>query len=230
MLDDDGIRHLIRTLRLRDGARVRAVERNSGQCFETRLTVGQGPAYLQVEERVSATEPDSPVASVIFAITKGSHPDEAVEKATELGVSKITIIESDHSVVRIEPEKLAAKKSRFEKIAEAASKQSKRNRIPKISLHHSVDDLLEDAAYWADPAELSLCCSLAKDTTHIAKNVEPGKRFHLWIGPEGDWSARELSLFREKGFRLVTLGPLTLRSETAAMAAVAMVNALAAEQ
>lgn len=148
-----------------------------------------------------------------------------IQKAVELGVSKIIPVACERSVVRISPDKAAAKQARWQKIADSAAKQSGRTMLPEIALPMSMSaaiaDLPEDCRIimpWEEANGETLGCTMAE-----ALATEAPKSAAVIIGPEGGLTAEEAKLAENAGGSLVTLGKRILRTETAAIVALGLV-------
>ena len=202
-LDADDDRHLHRSLRLPPGCDVTAGD-GAGRWRACRLTTG---AELEaVGDVVTDPVPDPPL-TVAFALVKGERPELVVQKLTELGVDRIVPFRAERSVVRWEPAKADRQAERLRTIARQASMQCRRTFVPEVE---PVADFAAAAAFSGahladgagDPPSLSVRTVL--------------------VGPEGGWSPSE----RGFGLPLVRLGAHTLRSETAAITAGALLVAI----
>ncbi|MEY4607576.1 MAG: hypothetical protein RLY45_2336 [Actinomycetota bacterium] len=195
--------HLIRVLRLRDGDRVSASDGNG----RWRPCVMRSGA-LEVAGAVAEGEPARQCA-VGAAIPKGDRLDWMVQKLTEVGVQRIVLLESDHSVVRWDPARAARQLERLQRIAREAAAQSRRCRLPVIEGPAPYGAVIAEAgAAIADP-----------DGPPLAAGPARGP---LLIGPEGGWSAAERSAASQAGAAVVSLGATVLRVETAAVVAAAL--------
>jgi 16S rRNA (uracil1498-N3)-methyltransferase len=145
--------------------------------------------------------------------------DLIVQKATELGVARIVPVLSQRSVVRLDAKQGEAKMAHWRAIAVGACEQCGRNRVPRIEAPRPLIHFLGDAPM--NPVRLVLEPDLEPNGAmqRIADAVE------IAIGPEGGFSADELEGFRISGYLRVRLGPRTLRAETAAIAALAWLQA-----
>jgi 16S rRNA (uracil1498-N3)-methyltransferase len=167
-----------------------------------------------------------PIADIILllSIVKFDAYEWAIEKATELGVSRIIPL----AAARSEKGLLAAaakRSQRWQKILLEASQQSRRLRIPQL------DELAKPSqAFAGQTAEFRLMLSERSDAPSIRKSfygsnhATPSIGAALAIGPEGGWTDDELTAARAAGFQEASLGPLILRTETAVIAAVATLN------
>ncbi|MCD8378754.1 MAG: 16S rRNA (uracil(1498)-N(3))-methyltransferase [Lachnospiraceae bacterium] len=145
-----------------------------------------------------------------------------IEKAVELGVDRIVPVSMERSVVKIDAKKADAKLLRWRNIAQAAAKQSKRDRIPEVRPVLSFKEALNQA----DETQVKLLpyenARGMAATREILNAVKPGKSIAVFIGPEGGFSEKEVDQALAAGFTAVTLGQRILRTETAAVAVLAM--------
>jgi 16S rRNA (uracil1498-N3)-methyltransferase len=155
------------------------------------------------------------------AIPKGKNMDLIVQKAVEIGASRIVPIVSDRTIVRLDPEDAAQKQGKWQTIAIEAAKQCGQNWLPHVALPCAMAQLLEPAA----ASQLKLIGSLQPDALRLKDVLAQWEAEHgsaaadvlMLIGPEGDFTPAELSLARSRGCRPITLGPIVLRVETAAI-------------
>jgi 16S rRNA (uracil1498-N3)-methyltransferase len=205
---------------------LQAVDRRSGREFEAVIASAQQDSVLvKLLRQREGNTTRSRVVSLTFALAKGGHTDEVCEKSCELGVQHLVLWQSARSVVRISSAADREKKlQRWRKIAESAAKQSGNDTLPKIHLALSLPELLQTLQAIRKPEERSLLCSLATDAKLPAHIEAPRAGVHLAVGPEGDFEPQEENSLRAAGFEAMSLGPLTLRCETAALVAISMVH------
>jgi len=144
-----------------------------------------------------------------------------VQKATELGVQRISPVLTDFSVVKLEPDRAAKRRDHWQKVAQSACEQCRRNIVPAIDAPQSLLDWFGDNA-GSDKLQLILRAD-ARDSMP-AINV-PGNDLTILIGPEGGFSAAEYERATVAGLRAVRLGPRIMRTETAALAAISIAQA-----
>ncbi len=209
--------HLFVVLRIKDGSPLEIV--GKAGLFEGRV-LSNDTALIKAGRFIVATKPLSRVSTVFFAITKGDHNDEVVEKCTELGVREVSLWSAERSVVRYDPHKLATKTDRFLKIATSAAEQSKRLTIPTVTII-SFEQLIERVA---SSQRQSLMLSLESTAIPLHELSLTTPQCDLIVGPEGDFSPDEVSALSKLSPTKVSLGSTTLRSETAAIAGVAGIN------
>ena len=154
-------------------------------------------------------------------LPKADKMELIIQKCVELGVSEIVPVASKRCVVKLDDKKASGKVSRWQGIAEAAGKQSKRAYVPIIGQVLSYKDALKNAAQ-ADikiiPYELS---EDVESTKKIFENIKPGQSVAVLIGPEGGFEEEEVTIAREAGFTPISLGKRILRTETAGMTVMA---------
>jgi len=174
--------------------------------------------------------PPSPLRLTLFAcVTKGSRWDWTIEKAVELGVSRIVPVVSDRCIVRLDPAERDAKAERWRRIAADAARQSDAAWLPEVcravDFHVAAEEVRACgtvfAGVLADPPPPPLQTALAEA---VAGGCEAGLGF--FVGPEGDFSPEELQVLR--GIAIpVSLGPTILRAETAAVFGLSVIAAAA---
>lgn len=149
------------------------------------------------------------------AIPKGKNMDLIIEKATELGASEVIPLLSDRTVVKLDAKEALKKQEKWQRLAIEACKQCGQNWLPKIATPMTVDRFLK--TYATDG--LRLVAALQDDTRPLHEILD-GKRpaeATVLIGPEGDFTPAEVSSAVSAGYAPLSLGPIVLRSETAAI-------------
>jgi 16S rRNA (uracil1498-N3)-methyltransferase len=165
----------------------------------------------------STTKTDPPPARVTLcqAIPKGKNMDLVVQKATELGVAHIVPLLTENTVIRLDQKAAAKKRIKWQRVAIEACKQSGQNHLPEVA--HPVT--LEDYFSGQSAAELKLIASLQPGAKHLRElltDPKPGSA-QILIGPEGDFTGAEVGQAIAAGHQPMTLGPIVLRTETAAI-------------
>ncbi len=195
---DDDLHHLLRVLRLRVGERV-TVSNGAGQWRVTEL---RDSSLVPIGDVV--TEPSGTQLTIAAAIPKGDRLEWMVQKLTELGVARLVLVECARSVVRWDAARASRQLQRLERVAREAAMQSRRLWLPVIegpaqfSAVVAADNVLvadpsgADMGGWSTPGEVTVA-----------------------IGPEGGFTDQELAMAAQ----VVSLGPLVLRVETAALVA-----------
>jgi 16S rRNA (uracil1498-N3)-methyltransferase len=220
-LTGEQAQHLARVLRAQPGQLFDVVANGFLHRAEITSVTDSEVAFILHEE----LEADAALPiQLLLAIFKFDHFEWAIEKATELGVARITPILARRTEKHLA---LAAPKraERWRRIALESSKQSRRTDIPEI-----LDPASLAAALRLEAAPLRILLSETEQslTLTAALNRElrtDNRQLSLAIGPEGGWTSDEMSLFVTNSWQPVTLGPRILRAETAAIAAIAIAAA-----
>ena len=154
-------------------------------------------------------------------LPKADKMELIIQKAVELGVYSVIPVATKRSIVKLDDKKATAKQSRWQSIAEAAAKQSKRKIIPEIGKVVSFAEAL-DMARELDVKLIPY--ELARDMSHtknIIEGIHGGQKIAIFIGPEGGFDDTEINLASEFGVEPITLGKRILRTETAGMTVLA---------
>jgi 16S rRNA (uracil1498-N3)-methyltransferase len=206
-------------LRLGPGVAVAAFNAVDGEWHCTVAELGRNAGALSIEHRRRAPEPEADLW-LLFAPIKRARLDWLVEKATELGCSALLPVWTARTQAeRINLERLSA-------VAIAAAEQSERLSVPEIRAPERLDRVL---AAWPASRPLFLCDETGggRPIAEPLAGVGPSAPTAILIGPEGGFDARELdALGKLPNVTRVGLGPRVLRAETAALAAVAVFQAL----
>lgn len=220
--------YLTHVLRLQVGDALTVICRSSGRSFDAQLeSISDTDSATLLLDEILQSAHTPRVGALCFANCKGKKNDLVLEKATELGVERIIIWQAEHSVSLIKGEKdLKKKLERWEKIVESACLQSGKTTIPSVHFACNASELACMLDEFGSPQDTRLCCSLRKNSVLISDLEPPTHKAHLLIGPEGDMTEAEQNIFSEMNCRFITLGPYVLRSETAAIAAIASVQAV----
>ena len=211
-LDEDESKHAVRVLRLQKGDIVDLVD---GKGTRAEATVEDDHAKrctLLIQRRRSETSGRNFRLHIAVAPTKNADRLEwFVEKATEIGIDRISLIQCDHS------EKEKVKTERLEKLAVSAMKQSQQSWLPEIRGVMALRELIETN----EAAQKFIAHCAEGEKQSLQSLVHQKGEVLVLIGPEGDFSEEEIALAIENGFHPVSLGHTRLRTETAALFAVA---------
>ena len=219
-LDPGDAGHAHRVLRMRAGDAVILVR--DGQAWDAVLTqIGSSAARALVGDARHETGGELPAAvTVMQALTKGAKFDFVVEKAVELGVQRIVPVRCERSYAEAGTHKL----ERWRRIARSAAAQARRRHVPAIAEPAAWAQAL---AEWHDaPAPIVAYENASAGTlTPALRDACGAQRIAIAIGPEGGLTDAEVEAARRTGCALVSLGPTTLRTETAALALLAALAA-----
>jgi len=213
-LNGDDARHLTRVLRVEPGQRYEISDNRNVYLAEIE-TARKERVIFRTLEKIEA--PPELLRIVLYAaLFKFDRFEWMIEKVTELGVAEIVPVETIRSERGLER---AARKrvDRWRRIAVEASQQSRRAHLPEVHAPISFKEAL------SRPAEARYVLDEAPGGMPLARAVSPSAGAALLIGPEGGWTDEEREAFVASGWTRVSLGPLILRAETAAIAALAIV-------
>jgi len=225
ILDAEQSHHCVHVMRQGVGD-VFAIFDGHGVEAKARLTeIARDEVKFQVLARASTPRPTHPVW-LAQALTKPKSMDLILQKATELGVSELAPLQSDHSISQVDEEKAEAKVEKWQKLTIAAAKQCGQNWLPTIHSPVAPKDFIATVPRTA----IKLIASLQHEARplksalreHIA-GLKPGIPIVVMIGPEGDFTPAEIGQARSAGFIPVSLGKIILRAETAAFFALSAI-------
>ena len=214
-LPEEEAGHCIRVLRMKEGDRIRLTD-GKGSFYDAIISAVSGKrCMVHIESR----EVQQPLwdghLHIAVAPTKLMDRNEwFVEKAVEIGVDEITFLKTDHS------ERDVVKMERIEKIAVSAMKQSQKATLPVLNGMTTLRNLIEREF---DGDKFIAHCEPGSKVL-LQDAVIPGHDSLVLIGPEGDFSPAEIEMALKAGFRPISLGPSRLRTETAALVAVHIMN------
>jgi 16S rRNA (uracil1498-N3)-methyltransferase len=220
VLDELEAHHCIDVLRLGVGSRVVVFNGRGSEITAEITTVEKGRVHLK--ELISAkTERLRCTITLAQAIPKGKHMDLIIQKATELGVAKIVPLLSDRTVVQLEEDELAKKREKWKQVTIEAAKQSGQDWLPEIAKPVTPKQFFAEFDHY----ELPLVASLQSDARSLKKVLANFREQHgqrpssalILVGPEGDFTPAETSWAKSAGCVPVSLGPIVLRTETAAI-------------
>lgn len=214
--------HAVRVLRLRAGDAVTLFNGNGHDYPARLLTASPREASVHVQSCI-ATASESPLRITLAqALARGEKMDWIVQKAVELGVAAIVPLVAERSEVKLDDRRAVKRMEHWRAVAIAACEQSGRAVIPSIELPQPLDRWLVTLDR-AHAARLAL---------HPGDGIRPralqpvSGTLTLAVGPEGGFGKRDLDPLHAAGFRNLSLGPRILRTETAGLAAVAVLQAL----
>jgi 16S rRNA (uracil1498-N3)-methyltransferase len=220
VLTDSEAHHCRNVLRLERGDKVVLFD-GRGCELTAEITSADAPEIRLRKLHEARTPPLRCQITLGQAIPKGKNMDLIVQKAVEIGAAEIIPILSDRTVVRLDEESAGSKQTKWQSVAIEAAKQSGQNWLPQVQTPQTLVHFFQDHRRF----DLQLIGSLQSDAVHLKKilaqfSTEHGDRPRsvlMLVGPEGDFTPAELSLARSQGCQPITLGPIVLRVETAAI-------------
>jgi 16S rRNA (uracil1498-N3)-methyltransferase len=223
--------HLAKVLRARSGDEV-VLFNGDGREFTGAIEKVQGSRVSASIGAARSIDRESPFQlTLVQCVPRGDRMDFIVQKATELGVVRIVPVLSQRSVVRLDESQSASKQAHWRAVAVSACEQSGRNRLPSVDTPLPLLSYLGGLAAHAAAGEvLRLVLEPERAQRTQARSIdiasaESASRAEIAIGPEGGFAPEELEAFDLSGFSRVRLGPRVLRTETAAIAAIVVLQA-----
>ena len=219
-LDEDQTRYVGRALRLRTGDALSVFNGNDGEFAATIMSISKLTATIVLGEQIVADTESSLKVHLVQSVSRGERMDFVVQKATELGVKRISPVLTEFSVVKFDASRAKKRRDHWRKVAESACEQSGRIRPPLIDLPVALNAWLGDKPKDAD---IDLILEPGASDA-LAKIAAPETKVCVLVGPEGGFSPGEYEDASIAGFTSVSLGPRTLRTETAALAAITILQ------
>jgi 16S rRNA (uracil1498-N3)-methyltransferase len=225
----DTAAHLAKVLRARSGDEL-VLFNGDGREFIGVIETVRGARVSVSVRTVRMVDRESPFqVTLVQCVPRGDRMDFIVQKATEIGVARIVPILSQRSVVRLDAAQAAAKQAHWQAVAVSACEQCGRNRLPSVEAPQALLNYL-GAMLPGGEAGAALRLVLEPERAHApsgmwqAGNAGRPASAEIAIGPEGGFAPDELEAFQLSSFLRVGLGPRVLRTETAAIAALVMLQ------
>lgn len=213
------VNHIKNVLRMKAGEEIAVSNGADGK--EYRCSIEKITPEEILCTLLSVKEDSAELSSEIYlfqGLPKSDKMEFIIQKAVELGVYEVIPVAAKRSVVRLDEKKAKARQLRWQGIAEAAAKQSKRGIIPEVK---QVMSMKEALSYAAAHTEVRLIpYELAEDmakTKEIISGIKPGESVAVFIGPEGGFEENEVAAAMEENIVPITLGKRILRTETAGL-------------
>src|SRR4051812_5761898 len=221
ILAEDTAHHAIHVMRLREGDEAVLFNGRGGEYPARVASIQRLRISLDVLQHLQV-ERESPLhMTLVQGVSSSDRMDYTVRKAVELGVASIQPVLATRSVARPKGERADNRRAHWQKVVISACEQCGRNTIPEVHPLTSVADYLQGASEESFRVLLSPRSELA-----LSKAVQGKSRFVLAAGPEAGFDGDEEAAFAAAGFTPLKLGPRVLRTETAALAALAALSAL----
>jgi 16S rRNA (uracil1498-N3)-methyltransferase len=211
--------HVRRVLRLKAGAKVTVFNGEGDEYGAALVDVAPAGVTLRVEARLEIDRESRLRIVLAQAVSTGERMDYTIQKAVELGVAAIQPVVTSRSVVRLDCERAARRVAHWQAVAVAACEQCGRNRVPPVAA------LLSFPRWLAAGGGPGVLLS-PRGALRLSDLPQPQSPLTLLAGPEGGFTPVEQEAAERAGFAAVRLGPRVLRTETAAVAALAVMQAL----
>jgi len=221
LLDGERAHYIGRVLRARPGDDIWLFNGDGHEFRAAIERIDRSTVALAVGAMTTPASESPLELRLVQGISKGERMDTVVQKATELGVTRISPVHSEFSVVRLDTARTRTRLKHWQRIAQSACEQCGRTVPPRIDAPQTLAD-----ACGASASHAVTRLALAPDAAAPLQTMAPpAARVELLVGPEGGLSDAELELAARTGFTAVSLGPRVLRTETAAIVALALLQA-----
>ena len=217
------VNHICHVLRMRVGEQFYVTDGESGGKYLCALKeASEDQVTCEILRNIEESSELPCEITLYQGLPKADKMELIIQKAVELGVSRIVPVSTKRSIVKLDDKKAGAKISRWQGIAEAAAKQSKRDVIPQIG------DVMTLKAALAEAADFEVSMMPYENaegmafTRKLLDEIRPGQRIAIFIGPEGGFDESEVEAALSQGTQPVTLGRRILRTETAGLAMLSM--------
>ncbi len=210
-------RHIASALRLREGAQLRLFDGAGGEYLAEISSIARQAVSVVIKEIIPEEREASQPITLGIGISIGERMDLVVQKSTELGVAEIQPLVTERTEVRLKGEREEKKRRHWQQVAISACEQCGRNRVPAIGKPQALAEWVGSAA-----ADLKLVLH-HRSNRGLAETAAPTS-VALLVGPEGGLSGAEIEAAQAAGFRPLALGPRVLRTETAPLAALSILQ------
>jgi 16S rRNA (uracil1498-N3)-methyltransferase len=218
-IEGDAANHITRVLRLERGHPIIVFDGSGGEYAARIEDFRKGAVIVSVGDRSTIVRESPLPLTLAQGVSRGERMDWVVQKATELGVSRIVPVLTERTVVKLDAKQAERKLLHWQGIATAACEQSGRDRIPVIDEPLDLGRFLVGADRQATRVLLS-----PTGSQRIAELARPDREIIVLIGPEGGLAETEQRAALAAGFIAVRMGPRVLRTETAAIAALTLLQ------
>lgn len=221
-LSDNAMAHAVRVMRLKVGDTL-TLFCGDGFDYQCALTsIEKKSAQVEVLSRMQVSNESPLTIRLLQGISSGDRMDYTIQKAVELGVTEIYPLSTERSVTKLSGDRAAKRLEHWQGVAIAACEQSGRAIVPTV---HAPMTL----AQWLTQHATSDCLNVLLNPVgakRLAVLSKPANAIHMLIGPEGGLSLGEIELATQHHFQSIVLGPRILRTETAALTAIACMQSL----
>ena len=212
--------HLLHVMRMKKGDEIEVVDQQ--KLYLSRID-SVNPLLISVIHEIASDVELNEDVTLLFALSKGDKNDLVLQKATELGVKKVALINTERTVVKYEAKDINKKIERFNRIMKEASEQCHRLIVPSLmgifDLTNLPQEVFGDLNYVAYEKD-------ANEIKEAFKGLSKGHSISILIGPEGGFSENEIAMLTKLGFMRTSLGKRILRAETAAIYALSVIGYL----
>ncbi|MFT5502354.1 MAG: 16S rRNA (uracil1498-N3)-methyltransferase [Gammaproteobacteria bacterium] len=226
ILDTDQSHYVRNVLRLKSGQSIYLFNHSTSADFLATLSIGSKHCFADITSCLEFDHESPLKIHLLVGVSSRDHLDWSIQKTTELGVSKISLFNANHSQSPIKSGQLEKKMKHWQAVAIKACEQSQRHHVPDIQFQPNFARLLHEI----DINDLKLITHFeGRNFQDIIKGLDRIRSMALLVGPEGGLSKTEIDLAIQNGFLKLGLGPRVLRTETATTVAVTLAQSIAGD-
>ena len=215
---EDDVFHISKVMRFKSGDEIQIVDKDTHEVYLAVID-SVNPVSVHIQERIIECSELNKEVTLFFALAKLDKNELVIQKATELGVSRVVLFQGERSVVKYSNDDFKRKSARFNAIVKEASEQCHRNKIPEIIYVDNIkkiEPFLADINFFAYELE-------AGQASNIEEQIKEHKSVSVIIGPEGGFSLKEAEYLKSLGFVPISLGNRIYRCETAAIFSLSVI-------
>lgn len=216
-ITNDDVNHIKNVLRLRIGDKIEICNISNSENFLCKITkLDSEFVKCSILEKIESNSEANVYLHIFQGLPKADKMETIIEKCTEIGVSEITPVIMKRCVVKLDDKTSYKKNLRWQKIAEVAAKQSKRDKIPQVNLPISIKNIYEKIEKY-DIVLVAYENEKKTNIKEVLEGLKPKQKINIAviIGPEGGIEEDEIEDLRNIGANVITLGKRILRTETA---------------
>lgn len=218
-LDESASRHLCQVLRFKNGQKLTLFNGTGGEYSATVILADKRACRIRLGDFNSADR-ESPLKICLgLAMSKGDRFDWALQKSTELGVASIQPLITEHTELRLNQERLAKKMEHWRRLIASSCEQCQRNLLPELAEPMTIREWVSE-----DRSGPALILQPGAKPENLSSKLHGFQQLSLAIGPEGGFSDTEIEFALSKGFIGMPLGPRILRTETAPVAVISILQ------
>ena len=221
----EDVNHIKNVLRCEIGEKLDICIEENGTNYLCKIEeISKEYILCDVIEKIESKAESNVQLTIYQGLPKSDKMELIIQKCTELGVKRIVPVEMDRSIVKLVGKDEAKKIERWQKIAEMAAKQSKRDLIPEISHLENIKKICENLEKY----DIVFVAYEDEDKTYLKQELKKldkieNPKIAVVIGPEGGFDTKEINTLKESGAKIVTLGKRILRTETAPIALASII-------
>jgi len=213
VMDDFASHHALKVMRLKNNDQLILFNGDGSDYTGQVINITKRQVEVSIKSKKNIGSESNLKVIILQALTSSDKMDLIIQKTTELGISEIQPIVCERSIVKIKKDKIEKKLSHWRQVAIAACEQCGRAEIPKIREPENIIKYLERVMESDKDTKIILSPEAAQSLDNIIPNSK--QAIKVLIGPEGDFTKQELDLSIQKGFSPIKIGPRILRTETA---------------